>query len=58
MTGIGASIGVMGLARQGRTKIGMVDPEEYFDADQFIADLRERPGVTVEITEASSDSDS
>ena len=58
MTGIGASIGVMGLARQGRTKIGMVDPEEYFDADQFIADLRERPGVTVEITEESSVSDS
>jgi saccharopine dehydrogenase (NAD+, L-lysine-forming) len=47
MTGICAAVGVQLLARHGRTKAGFVDPEAYYDPDEFLAELARRQTVTV-----------
>lgn len=45
MTGTGASVGAILLARAGTKTTGIVDPEEYFDPDEFMAELLSRPGL-------------
>jgi hypothetical protein len=47
MTGIGAAVGVVLIGRQGRTKAGVCDPEEYFDPGTFLAELTCHPGISV-----------
>jgi saccharopine dehydrogenase (NAD+, L-lysine-forming) len=47
MTGICAAVGVQLLARHGRAEPGFVDPERYFDPDEFLGALRERNTITV-----------
>lgn len=41
-TGICASVGAQLLARHGRTTVGFVDPEVYYDPHEFIAELKAR----------------
>jgi saccharopine dehydrogenase-like NADP-dependent oxidoreductase len=48
MTGIGAAIGAVQLARQGRTETGIVDPERYYDPDAFLDELARHPGVGID----------
>jgi saccharopine dehydrogenase (NAD+, L-lysine-forming) len=47
MTGICAAVGAQLLARHGRTQAGFVDPEAYFDPDEFLAELDSRGTITV-----------
>jgi saccharopine dehydrogenase-like NADP-dependent oxidoreductase len=47
MTGINASVGVILLARHGRTKVGLLDPEEYYDPGEFLAELAIRRDIKV-----------
>jgi saccharopine dehydrogenase (NAD+, L-lysine-forming) len=47
MTGICAAVGVQLLARHGRTHAGFVDPEQYYDPSEFLAELARRGTVTV-----------
>ena len=42
MTGICAAVGAQLLGRHGRTRAGFVDPEAYFDPDEFLAELGKR----------------
>ena len=47
MTGICAAVGAQLLGRHGRTSPGFVDPEAYFDPDEFLAELGKRGTITV-----------
>jgi saccharopine dehydrogenase (NAD+, L-lysine-forming) len=47
MTGICAAVGAQLLARHGRTRAGFVDPEAYFDPDEFLAELGRRGTIEV-----------
>ena len=51
MTGVCAAVGAQLLARHGRRQAGLVDPEVYYDPDEFLAELEQRGSVSV----ASSD---
>ena len=42
MTGVCAAVGAQLLARHGRTEAGFVDPEAYYDPDEFLAELAVR----------------
>jgi saccharopine dehydrogenase-like NADP-dependent oxidoreductase len=46
MTGIGAAVGTILLGRHGRSRIGIRDPEEYYDSDEFLATLGIYEGVS------------
>jgi saccharopine dehydrogenase (NAD+, L-lysine-forming) len=48
MTGVTAAVGVQLLARHGRARAGFVDPEEYFDPSEFLAELERRQCVDVQ----------
>ena len=47
MTGISASVGVILLARHGRTKVGLLDPEAYYDPREYLAELALRQEIKV-----------
>jgi saccharopine dehydrogenase (NAD+, L-lysine-forming) len=47
MTGTCAAVGAQLLGRHGRTQPGFVDPEEYYDPEEFLAELERRNTVTV-----------
>jgi len=47
MTGVCAAVGVQLLGRHGRTRAGFVDPEAYFDPDEFLAELARRGTIAV-----------
>ena len=51
ITGVTAGVGVTLLARHGRTKTGIVDPEAYFDPKEFQEELRTREGLSLEVRE-------
>jgi saccharopine dehydrogenase-like NADP-dependent oxidoreductase len=53
MTGLPASVGALLLARHGRTEIGFIDPEEYYDPQEFLAELERRDGITIEREEVA-----
>jgi saccharopine dehydrogenase-like NADP-dependent oxidoreductase len=46
-TGICAAVGAELLVRHGVKEAGFVDPEVYFDPDEFIAELRSRGSLTL-----------
>ena len=48
MTGIPAAVGAQLLARHGRTATGFVDPEEYYDPLEFLAELECRHAVVID----------
>jgi saccharopine dehydrogenase (NAD+, L-lysine-forming) len=48
MTGIPAAVGAELLARHGRTATGFVDPEEYYDPFEFLAQLERRSGIEID----------
>jgi saccharopine dehydrogenase-like NADP-dependent oxidoreductase len=48
MTGIPAAVGAQLLARHGRIATGFVDPEEYYDPLEFLAELERRRAVVIE----------
>jgi lysine 6-dehydrogenase len=54
MTGIPAAVGAQLLARHGRTAPGFVDPEEYFDPLEFLAELERRRAVVIARDEVES----
>jgi saccharopine dehydrogenase-like NADP-dependent oxidoreductase len=47
MTGICAAVGAQLLGRHGRSRTGFVDPEAYFDPDEFLAELAARGTIEV-----------
>jgi saccharopine dehydrogenase (NAD+, L-lysine-forming) len=47
MTGICAAVGAQLLARHGRLRAGFVEPEAYFDPDEFLAELALRETISV-----------
>jgi saccharopine dehydrogenase-like NADP-dependent oxidoreductase len=47
MTGICAAVGAQLLGRHGRTQAGFVDPEAYFDPNEFLDELAARGSVAV-----------
>jgi saccharopine dehydrogenase (NAD+, L-lysine-forming) len=47
MTGVCAAVGAQLLGRHGRTRAGFVDPEAYFDPDEFLAELAKRGTIAV-----------
>jgi saccharopine dehydrogenase (NAD+, L-lysine-forming) len=47
MTGVCAAVGVQLLARHGARGDGFVDPEAYYDPQEFLSELRSRDSVTV-----------
>ena len=47
MTGICAAVGVQLLGRHGRKQPGFVDPEQYYDPEEFLAELAGRNAVQV-----------
>jgi saccharopine dehydrogenase (NAD+, L-lysine-forming) len=47
MTGVPAAVGVQLLARHGRGAAGFVDPEEYYDPLEFLAELERRESIAV-----------
>lgn len=51
MTGIPAAVGAQLLARHGRTATGFVDPEEYYDPLEFLAELERRSAVVIDCDE-------
>jgi saccharopine dehydrogenase-like NADP-dependent oxidoreductase len=51
MTGIPAAVAAHLLARDGRTAIGFVDPEEYYEPGDFLAQLRRRGSIDIECEE-------
>jgi saccharopine dehydrogenase-like NADP-dependent oxidoreductase len=51
MTGVTAAVGVALLARHGRTAPGFVDPEEYYDPIEFLAELERRGSIVVQCDE-------
>jgi saccharopine dehydrogenase-like NADP-dependent oxidoreductase len=48
MTGVGAAVGTVLLARQGGGALGIVDPERFYDPDEFLTELTGRHGVAVQ----------
>jgi lysine 6-dehydrogenase len=48
MTGIPAAVGAQLLARHGRIATGFVDPEEYYDPLEFLAELGCRHAVVID----------
>lgn len=46
-TAIPAAVGAIILARRGRTITGIVDPEEYYDPDEFLVELNSRQALIV-----------
>ncbi len=56
MTGIPAAVGALLLARHGRTLTGFVDPEEYYDPREFVAELGRRAGIAIARHEVALDS--
>jgi saccharopine dehydrogenase-like NADP-dependent oxidoreductase len=48
MTGVGAAVGTVLLARQGGGGLGIVDPERFYDPDEFLSELTGRHGVRVQ----------
>ena len=48
MTGIPAAVGAQLLARHGRIATGFVDPEEYYDPLEFLAELECRHAVVID----------
>lgn len=53
MTGVCAAVGAQLLARHGRTQPGFVDPEIYYDPDEFLAELHGRGSVSVAWTDST-----
>jgi saccharopine dehydrogenase-like NADP-dependent oxidoreductase len=53
MTGIPAAVGAELLARHGRTAVGFVDPEEYYDPFEFLAHLERRGGIEIDCDEVA-----
>lgn len=51
MTGVTAAVGAQLLVRHGRTATGFVDPEEYYDPVEFLAELERRGPIVVECDE-------
>jgi lysine 6-dehydrogenase len=51
MTGIPAAVGAQLLARHGRIATGFVDPEEYYDPLEFLAELERRRAVVIDCDE-------
>jgi saccharopine dehydrogenase (NAD+, L-lysine-forming) len=51
MTGVTAAVGAQLLARHGRTATGFVDPEEYYDPLEFLAELGRRRSIVVHCDE-------
>jgi saccharopine dehydrogenase-like NADP-dependent oxidoreductase len=51
MTAIPAAVGAHLLARHGRTAVGFIDPEEYYEPLEFIAHLEQRGGIEIECDE-------
>jgi saccharopine dehydrogenase (NAD+, L-lysine-forming) len=51
MTGIPAAVGAHLLARHGRTAVGFIDPEEYYEPFEFVAHLERRGGIEIERAE-------
>ena len=47
MTGTCAAVGAQLLGRHGRTQAGFVDPEVYYDPEEFLAELAKRETVEV-----------
>lgn len=55
MTGVCAAVGAQLLARQGRTHIGFVDPEVYYDPNEMLEELKGRGTVFVNWEETPAD---
>jgi saccharopine dehydrogenase-like NADP-dependent oxidoreductase len=53
MNGVPAAVGALLLTRHGRTATGFVDPEEYYDPQEFLAELERRDGITIERQEVA-----
>jgi saccharopine dehydrogenase (NAD+, L-lysine-forming) len=53
MTGVPAAVGALLLARHGRIATGFVDPEEYYDPDEFLAELERRDSIKIERAEVA-----
>jgi saccharopine dehydrogenase (NAD+, L-lysine-forming) len=51
MTGVTAAVGAQLLVRHGRTSPGFVDPEEYYDPLEFLAELERRNSIVVQCVE-------
>ena len=47
MTGISASVGAILLARNGGNECGILDPENYFDPEEFLKELSLRNEIVV-----------
>jgi saccharopine dehydrogenase (NAD+, L-lysine-forming) len=54
MTGIPAAVGAQLLARHGRIATGFVDPEEYYDPLEFLAELERRRAVVIDCDEVET----
>ena len=48
---IPAAVGAHLLARHGRTAVGFVDPEEYYEPAEYLAHLERRDGIDIECDE-------
>ncbi len=48
MTGVPAAVGAQLLARHGRTATGFVDPEQYYEPNEFLSELERRNGIVIE----------
>ena len=55
MTGVCAAVGAQLLARHGRTEAGFIDPEAYYDPQEFLAELAVRESVVVTWRDAPAD---
>lgn len=51
MTGVCAAVGAQLLGRHGRTDPGFVDPEVYYDAKEYLAELERRRSVAIAVSE-------
>jgi lysine 6-dehydrogenase len=51
MTAIPAAVGAHLLARHGRTAVGFIDPEEYYEPLEFFAHLEQRGGIEIDCDE-------
>lgn len=51
MTGVCAAVGAQLLGRHGGTEAGFVDPEVYYDPEEYLAELERRGSVTVAVSE-------
>jgi saccharopine dehydrogenase-like NADP-dependent oxidoreductase len=52
MTGVCAAVGAQLLARRGTSRAGFVDPEVYYDPNEYLAELEKRRSVSVEWTDS------